>query len=188
MRQSWRMQRKRRMLAPARTISLSRSAQVEPRDAEGVAPRRSREGTPTCWPDVRVKPGAPGQGWPRASSRPRWPDDAKTPLKNTKPVFVPTAKPSPAKGGVGLFLARSRKEWPEGPGGTRARKSPTPTPAQTQPARSRINRSQPHRPRNLAVPAQTPRRFRRVRGVRSRISHVATAPLPDAPWRARFKT
>ena len=71
--------------------------------------RRSREGTLTAWPVVRVKPGSPPKRWPRASSRARCPDDAKTTYKNGC-GFSPPAKQPPAKDGGGLFLARSRKE------------------------------------------------------------------------------
>jgi hypothetical protein len=48
------------------------------------ANRRTRVGMPTRWPDVRVKPVAPPERWPRASSRPRWPDDAKSTLKKRR--------------------------------------------------------------------------------------------------------
>src|SRR6516164_3492666 len=49
--------------------------------------RRTREGTPAPRPIVRVKPGAPPTRRPRASTRPRWPVDAKHPSK-TANVFL----------------------------------------------------------------------------------------------------
>ena len=70
---------------------------AKPRSAAGAADRRSREGATAPRSDVRVKPGAPPERWPRASSRPRWPDDAKTPFKNYNAEFVPTARPTPAR-------------------------------------------------------------------------------------------
>ncbi len=63
--------------------------------------RPSREGATAARPDLRVKPVAPPERWPRASSRPRWPDDAKTTFKNAK-VFSPHAETLPRQGGQGL--------------------------------------------------------------------------------------
>ena len=71
--------------------------------------RLSRKGALTCWPEVRVKPTSPPERWPRASSRARCPDEAKTTLKIRDGFWFP-ARPPPAKDGGGLFLARLRKE------------------------------------------------------------------------------
>ena len=91
---------------PARRVSLpyfgSGLARSLPRRAHAVPVRTpqashrrpSREGTPTTRPDVRVKPGAPPIGWPRASTRPRWPVDAKDNFQNCG-CFSSPAKPSP---------------------------------------------------------------------------------------------
>ena len=47
------------------------------RPPNALRPRPSREGAPAPPSEVRVKPGAPPIGRPRASTRPRWPVDAK---------------------------------------------------------------------------------------------------------------
>ena len=93
----------------ARTGRHSPQAHVEvstvpqPRSAEGAAAQPSREGTPAPWPDVRVKPGALSERWPRASSRPRWPDDAPILIKNTEAAFVPTSNQAASEGGWGTL-------------------------------------------------------------------------------------
>ena len=43
--------------------------------------RPPREGAPTRWPDVRVKPGSPPERAPRALTQPRWLVDATFPTK-----------------------------------------------------------------------------------------------------------
>jgi hypothetical protein len=40
--------------------------------------RHSRKGAPAARHDVRVRPARAWQSWPRAASRPRWPDAAQT--------------------------------------------------------------------------------------------------------------
>ena len=93
------------------------------RDAEGARHRPSREGAAAGWPDVRVKHVAQRGGRPRASSRPRWPDDAKALSKNharslSQPPgsliqagnlhrrMLPAGTPCAARRGVGLFAVR----------------------------------------------------------------------------------
>ena len=72
--------------------SIGRSdALTQPRGAAGAADRPSREGALAAWPEVRVRPAALPKRWPRASTRPRWPVDAKTILKNGE-CFSPPAK------------------------------------------------------------------------------------------------
>jgi len=66
--------------------------------------RRSREGALASWPDVRVKPGAPPMRWPRASTRPRWPVDAKTPFKEMR-MFFSTRCDAGAAGWAGVPIA-----------------------------------------------------------------------------------
>ena len=66
--------------SPGGRFLAARSSQ---RSAEGAAHRPSREGTPAPRSVFRVKPGAPSRRWPRASTRPRWPVDAKPPFKTT---------------------------------------------------------------------------------------------------------
>jgi len=68
-----------------------RSQKFKPRCARR-AHRPSREGALAAWLVVRVKPGSLPERWPRVSSRPRWPDEAKVPLKTRAAVFVPTAR------------------------------------------------------------------------------------------------
>ncbi len=68
---------------------------------------RTREGAPTAWPDVRVKPAEPCQRRPRASSRPRRPDDAKATFK-TANVFLHPPKCLCGRVGRGLFRRRLR--------------------------------------------------------------------------------
>ena len=64
----------------------------------------SREGTLACRSAIRVKAGEPTERWPRASSRPRWPDDAKNPHKN----------------GDGFFSTRQSRCWEAGRMGSRS--------------------------------------------------------------------
>ena len=85
------------------------------RRSAGTAIRSSRQ--------ARRPVNAPAAGIDAASMARRCQDLSQ----KTARGICPPAKPPPAKGGGGLFLARSRKEWPEGPGGTRARKSPPPS-------------------------------------------------------------
>jgi len=83
--------------APGLTRTSNRSACVPSREGRCRAPsarawardakRRAivsldKEGW-ACRPVVRVKPAALPMRWPRASTRPRWPVDAKAPLKTT---------------------------------------------------------------------------------------------------------
>ena len=103
-----------RCLASPRCVAARALLLAKPRSAEGAADQPSREGTPTCWPDVRVKPGAPPVRWPRASSRPRWPDDAPITYKEWEARICPNHQPKPpAREGGGLCLARV----PPGPSG-----------------------------------------------------------------------
>ena len=69
--------------------------------------RRTRIRTPTAWPDVRVKPGAPPERWPRASTRARCPVDAKTPLKMANVFLHPPSRWSDRMG-RGSFRRRTR--------------------------------------------------------------------------------
>ena len=87
----------------------------KPRGAEGAADRPSREGAPTPRSVVRGRPGAPPTGWPRASSRPRWPDDAKITLKIADVFLHP---PRCWRGEVGGGLFRRRLRHVLGIGGT----------------------------------------------------------------------
>ena len=114
-----------------------RCRRPKPRSAEGDADQPSREGTPTRWPNVRVKPGTPPERWPRASSRPRWPDDAKTPFKTFGRGICPNRQAASSEGGCGTLTGEVKEGiCPQGKGGTRARQSPTPSLAQPKPARN----------------------------------------------------
>ncbi len=85
--------------------------QVKPRSAAGAADRPSREGTPAPWSDVRVKPGALPERWPRASTRPRWPVDAPITLKNCE-CLSPPAQVLARRGGRGLVSqAVAPRRW-----------------------------------------------------------------------------
>jgi hypothetical protein len=85
--------------------------QVKPRSAAGAADRPSREGTPTAWPDVRVKPGPLPERWPRASTRPRWPVDAPITLKKSECLSSP-AQVLARRGGRGLVSqAVAPRRW-----------------------------------------------------------------------------
>jgi hypothetical protein len=87
--------------------AIEAGKQVKPRSAAGAADRPSREGTPTAWPDVRVKPVAPPERWPRASTRPRWPVDAPITLKKAN-VFLHPPRCWRGEVGGGLFRRRLR--------------------------------------------------------------------------------
>ena len=87
--------------------AISRVARIQAARREGVAPRRTREGASTAWPDVRVKPVAPPARWPRASTRPRWPVDAPITPK-TANVFLHPPRCLRGRVGRGLFRRRLR--------------------------------------------------------------------------------
>ena len=97
---------------PIRLIRTGRSIPPKLRAIANATPstrrrrrraRRAREGTPASRPDVRVKPVAVPERWPRASSRPRWPDDAKQHLE-TANVFS-TRRDATAAGWAGACFA-----------------------------------------------------------------------------------
>src|SRR5471032_3200383 len=67
-----------------RASPIEEGERVKQHDAEGVVHRLTREGTLTAWPDVRVKPAEQCQRGPRASTRPRRPVDAKSPIKKAE--------------------------------------------------------------------------------------------------------
>src|SRR5471030_3341067 len=90
-----------------RASAIEEGERVKQHDAEGVVPRRTREGTPTAWPNVRVKPAEKCQCGPRASTRPRWPVDAKSPLKNAN-VFINPHRCCCGEVGGGLVRRRLR--------------------------------------------------------------------------------
>jgi len=72
------------------------------RGAEGAAIVEHDEGRWPAGARVRVKPGgAPGR-WPRASTRPRWPVDAKNPFQNRECFFstLSHAQQRPARSGT----------------------------------------------------------------------------------------
>jgi len=76
--------------------------------ARRKAPRRrlSREGAPAPRSEVRVKPGARRGGRPRASTRPRWPVDAKSQTKKWRWSFS-THRGARAAGWAGARIAGS---------------------------------------------------------------------------------
>jgi hypothetical protein len=85
-----------RARAPARPRARAPArAQPRPRSRR-AAPSTSRQGTKATRPAIRVRPGGQCQGWPRASTRPRWPVDAKTPPKNRCTGICPNRQPAPA--------------------------------------------------------------------------------------------
>ena len=109
--------------APWRCVNIERNR-------AGVRPRPAREGAPAAWPDVRVKPGAPRRRWPRASTRPRWPVDAKTPQKkllkhSPANVVCPHAMRGTARRGT--LRSEVKEEEAAGRRGTRAEKSSPPS-------------------------------------------------------------
>ena len=67
----------------------------------GLEKERRHHGSP-----LRVKPGAPPERWPRASTRPRWPVDAKAPFKNCECFSQPADTPA-RQGGQG-FRSQAR--------------------------------------------------------------------------------
>ena len=75
---------------------------------QALRPRRSREGARAPRSVVRVRPGAPHRCWPRASSRPRWPDEAKDQPKE-RCWFFSTHRAAPRQGGQG-FGAQARAQ------------------------------------------------------------------------------
>jgi len=68
--------------------------------------RPSREVASTSRSEVRVRPGAPPGRWPRASTRPRWPVDAKAKSKNQRMFFF-TRQGADATGWAGAWIAGS---------------------------------------------------------------------------------
>jgi hypothetical protein len=112
------------------------SRTAERRNAAGVVPCRSRKGATAGWPKVRVKPGAVCRRWPRASTRPRWAVDAKTPLKNGTPSLPANVCWLPAMRGRGDSGDSSQRSSgggaPQAAGGherRRVRRVAAPTPA-----------------------------------------------------------
>src|SRR3954470_19102396 len=94
-----------RRVAPASNAptgrDASRAALLQAGDAEGVAfvdheKERRRPGL-----HFASSQAGEWQRGPRASTRPRWPVDAKTPLKAAK-VFSPPAEASARQGGQGF--------------------------------------------------------------------------------------
>ena len=149
----------RRLRRRAAQIGTRSRPQVQPRSAEGAADRPSREGAPAPRHEVRVKPGGACRRWPRASSRPRWPDDAKTNLKIRGACICPKPCHATSEGWWGTLPGEVKEGiGPQGQGGTRARKSPPPSPAQTRPARKtthnpkKIQRAEARRSRCADVP------------------------------------
>ena len=112
---------------PGRSRRIYSSATAKARSAAGAPDRPAREGTPTRLPAVRVTPGAPPERWPRASSRPRWPDDAKPIAKNLTNFPSECLTPARhARGAAdrGTLRSEVKEEEAAGRRGTRAEKSP----------------------------------------------------------------
>ena len=141
--------RETRVSSRARPRTPTDSIEEVQAPAPQAPARRSREGAPTRWPDVRVKPGALPERWPRASARPRWPADAKTPLKNGQPVFVPTTEASQRRGGRVFGETENRAVEGIEPRHERPRARPLGSP----------KRHSSERPRNEAVQADFRRPF-----------------------------
>ena len=110
--------------------------------AEGLSPRRQaprivgheKEGRPAGpkFASSPLKSVSVGRGHRGASMAPMMP----RPNIKTDALFVPTAKPPPARDGGGLFLARSRKELARrAKGGHESGRVPHRPPSQTKPAR-----------------------------------------------------
>jgi hypothetical protein len=118
---------------------------------------------------IRVKPGAQPERWPRASTRPRWPVDAKNLLKNGEGFFS-TRQHAAAAGWAGVPIAGA-------PGATRVEAPGPPwkslNAAKTASARSK---SKPRNPLNPAVQAG----FRRTASRRAEplptLSHAKQTP------------
>ena len=95
---------------PIRRLSTERShsASSSPRRRRRRV-RRSREGAPAPRPVVRVRPVAPPERRPRASTRPRWPVDAKAPHK-TANVFIHRLTRRRGRVGWGFDRRRDRRD------------------------------------------------------------------------------
>ena len=118
-------------------------------------PGPSREGAPATRFDVRVKPAARLPRWPRASTRPRWPVDAKSPFKNHRVFSQPTEVPArqdglglgsqarPARRGPWLACAPSPRARPA----CVTRSEVDERPSDSRPSRPRIRRTASRRAR-----------------------------------------
>jgi len=95
---------------PIRRLSTERShsASSSPRRRRRRV-RRSREGAPAPRPVVRVRPVAPPERRSRASTRPRWPVDAKAPHK-TANVFIHRLTRRRGRVGWGFDRRRDRRD------------------------------------------------------------------------------
>ena len=100
--------------APARQApSHPRPKRACQRAAEGARPRQTHKGAPARQGAVRVMGGGTRCGRPRASSRPRWPDDAK----NLPKILVALSPRQSAEWVGGDGRPNLRRELPEGQGG-----------------------------------------------------------------------
>ncbi len=106
--------------------------------------RRTLEGTPAHRPKVRVKPVAPPERWPRASSRPRWPDDASTKYKNCRfNLSQPPSRHQRRTVGESSWRGQGRNS-PEGRRGDTSQEDSPTGPAQTKPAGNQCEPSRPN--------------------------------------------
>jgi len=95
---------------------------------QAPARRPSREGAPALRPAIRVKPVALPRRWPRASTRPRWPVDAKSlskKLSRLQPANVERQPCHARHDSAGDSSQRSiRRRRPQADGGHERRRVP----------------------------------------------------------------